>query len=145
MILDTWHKSISSRGYSAWLLGVFLTAFYIVLYFKPQLLGLGNSTTANSGLIALFDPLSILLKNKPASEWFVYGTLYTLAIFIFGIKFIKKHKNNPYQRIRTYSVMFFQLIFAYLLPEFMERLNQTSDHINLPYYDLNVAIKLLSI
>src|SRR5690606_7702841 len=88
----------------------------------------------NSGLVALFDPLSRLLNGGQASQWFVYGTLYTVAILIFGYKFLLKYRHNRYQQLRTFSVMFFQLAFAFLIPEFMARLN--SDTFKLPYYDL---------
>ncbi len=128
-----WFKSISNRGYLAWLMGIALTLFYIVLYFYPAYLGL-NENGANTGIIALFDPLSMFLSGNPASEWFVYGTLYTIAIFAFGIKFIWKYRNNRHEKIRTVSVMFFQLSFAFLIPEFMARLN--SETFSLPYYDL---------
>ncbi|GHC47289.1 4Fe-4S binding protein [Ulvibacter litoralis] len=128
-----WFKSISSRGFVAWIAGILLTSFYIVLYFFPQFLGL-NSEGSNTGVIALFDPLSRLLSGNPASQWFVYGTLYTIAIFAFGVKFIWKYRHNRYERIRTISVMVFQTAFAFLIPEFMARLN--SDSFNLPYYDL---------
>jgi len=126
-----WYKSISSRGILGWLTGVVLTSFYIVLYFYPNLLGLGVDGAANTGLIALFDPLSQLLSGRDASQWFVYGTLYTVAILAFGYKFMLKYKHNKYQQLRTGSVMFFQLGFAFLIPEFMYRLNS-----DLPYYDL---------
>ncbi len=126
-----WFKSISSRGVWGWLLGIILTVFYIVLYFFPAYLGLADNGSDNTGLIGLFDPLSKLLSGKPASQWFVYGTLYTLAILAFGYKFILKYKHNRYQQIRTVSVMFFQLGFAFLIPEFMYVLNS-----DLPYYDL---------
>src|SRR5690606_8571436 len=71
---------------------------------------------------------------NPASQWFVYGTLYTLAILGFGIKFIWKYRHNRYEIIRTISVMFFQTSFAFIIPELMSRLN--SDTFSLPYYDL---------
>jgi len=129
-----WFKSISSRGLSGWLTGLVLTFFYIVLYFYPHLLGLGKDGAANTGLIAFFDPLSKLLNGGAASQWFVYGTLYTLAILAFGYKFLLKYRHNRYEQLRTYSVMFFQLGFAFLIPEFMARLN--SDTFSLPYYDL---------
>ncbi|NNF74429.1 MAG: 4Fe-4S binding protein [Flavobacteriaceae bacterium] len=129
-----WFKSISARGLLGWITGVVLTGFYIVLYFYPHLLGLGLNGSANTGLVALFDPLSKILNGNPASQWFVYGSLYTLAILIFGYKFILKYRHNRYQQIRTASVMFFQLGFAFLIPEFMARLN--SDSFKLPYYDL---------
>tara|TARA_R110002124_G_scaffold99337_1_gene245306 strand:- start:38247 stop:39836 length:1590 start_codon:yes stop_codon:yes gene_type:complete len=128
-----WFKSITSRGYLAWVTGIALTGFYIILYFYPQYLGLTKEGD-NTGIIALFDPLSKLLSGNPASQWFVYGTLYTIAIFAFGIKFIWKYRHNRYEKIRTVSVMFFQTSFAFLIPEFMARLN--SDSFSLPYYDL---------
>lgn len=129
-----WFKSISSRGIWGWATGILLTAFYIVLYFKAEWLGLASKDGENTGLIALFDPLSRLLNGGPASQWFVYGTLYTVAILVFGYKFMLKYRHNRYELIRTGSVMFFQLAFAFLIPEFMARLN--SDTFHLPYYDL---------
>ncbi len=126
-------KSLTNRGFWAWILGLSLTGFYVILYFYPQYLGL-RSEGENTGIIALFDPLSKLLSGNPASQWFVYGTLYTIAIFAFGIKFIWKYRHNRYEKIRTISVMFFQTAFAFLIPEFMARLN--SESFNLPYYDL---------
>lgn len=127
-----WFNSIANRGVLAWLAGVSLTSFYIILYFYPELLGLREGN--NVGLIALFDPLSKALSGNPASQWFVYGTLYTLAILAFGLKFIWKYRHNRYQKIRTASVMFFQTAFAFIIPELMARLN--GDNLQLPYYDL---------
>jgi polyferredoxin len=132
---SVWFKSMSSKGILGWITGIVLTLFYIVLYFYPQYLGLSSTGASNTGLIALFDPLSYLLSGRPASQWFVYGTLYTLAIIIFGYKFMLKYKHNRYQQLRTGSVMFFQLGFAFLIPEFMARLNESASY-NLPYYDL---------
>lgn len=125
-----WFTSVSARGIWAWGIGILLTGFYVVLYFYPQYLGL-RAEGPNSGLIALFDPLSRALSGNPASQWFVYGALYTLAILAFGVKFIWKYRHNRYQLLRTLSVMFFQLAFAFLIPEIMARLNG-----DLPYYDL---------
>jgi polyferredoxin len=118
-----WFKSISALGILGWAAGVLLTAFYVLLYWFPAYLGLGENGAANTGLVAFFDPLSQLLKNQPASQWFVYGTLYTVAILALGYKYILKYRHNKYQVVRTLSVMFFQLGFAFLLPEFLIRLN----------------------
>ncbi|MDF4203722.1 4Fe-4S dicluster domain-containing protein [Maribacter sp. SA7] len=125
-----WFKSISSRGVLGWMAGIALTGFYIVLYFYPQYLGLVKDGD-NTGLIALFDPLSKGLSGNPASQWFVYGTMYTVAILAFGAKFIWKYRHNKYEQLRTVSVMFFQTAFAFFIPEIMARLNG-----DLPYYDL---------
>jgi len=120
-------KSLTSRGFWGWILGISLTLFYVVLYWFPQYIGLVQEGD-NKAVIALFDPLSKLISGYPASQWFVYGTLYTLAILSFGIKFIWKYRHNKYEILRTCSVMFFQLSLAFLIPEFLVRLNQ-------PYYD----------
>ena len=127
-----WFKSISSRGFWGWIAGIVLTGFYIILYFYEGLLGYNPG--GNTGIVALFDPLSYFLNGGPASQWFVYGTLYTIAILAFGIKFMWKYKHNRYEQLRTISVMFFQTAFAFLIPEFMARLN--SDDFSLPYNDL---------
>ncbi len=118
-----WHRSLTNRGLWGWMVGILMTGFYILLYFYPALLGLGGKGVANTGIVALFDPISMALKGKAASEWFVYGTLYTLGILIFGFKFILKYWHNKYQLVRTISVMFFQLGFAFLIPALMENLN----------------------
>ena len=132
-----WFKSISSKGFWGWIAGIALTGFYIILYFFPEYLGLVNKGE-NKGVIALFDPLSRALSGNPASQWFVYGTLYTVAILAFGIKFLWKYRHNRYERIRTFSVMFFQTAFAFIIPELMARLNGSSilNGGSLPYYDL---------
>ncbi|TWO33337.1 4Fe-4S binding protein [Seonamhaeicola sediminis] len=127
-----WFKSISSRGFWGWVAGISLTGFYVILYFYEGLLG--ANPNGNTGLIGLFDPLSKFLSGNPASQWFVYGTLYTVAILAFGIKFIWKYKHNRYEQLRTVSVMFFQTAFAFIIPELMARLN--SDTFSLPYNDL---------
>lgn len=139
-----WFKSMSSRGILGWLAGIGLTAFYILLYFYPAYLGL-NSETNNSGIIALFDPLSNFLNGSPADQWFVYGTLYTTAILGFGIKFLWKYRHSTYQIVRTCSVMFFQLGFAFLIPQILKSLNKPAFAANTIWplnYDLFAGYKL---
>lgn len=112
-----WLDGLSARGVLGWFVGIALTGFYIALYFYPKTLGYNSE--GSTGLVAFFDPLSIALNGKHATQWFVYGSLYTLAILIFGVKFILKYRHNRYQIIRTLSVMFFQLGFAFLIPELL--------------------------
>ena len=45
-----------------------------------------------------------------------------------------KYRHNRYEKLRTVSVIFFQTAFAFLIPEFMSRLNGKG--FSLPYYDL---------
>ena len=112
-----WFDGLSSRGILGWFVALALTGFYIALYFYPATLGYHSD--GNTGLVAFFDPLSKMLNGNAATQWFVYGALYTLAILLFGIKFIYKYRHNRYQIIRTLSVMFFQLGFAFLIPELL--------------------------
>jgi len=117
-----WFGSLTARGVLGWSVGLVLTLFYIILYWYPQFLGL-YPEEGNTGLVGFFDPLSYLLNGHAATQWFVYGTLYTLAIVGFGYKFILKYRHNTYQVIRTISVMFFQLAFAFLIPELLSKLH----------------------
>lgn len=110
-----WFSSLTARGVWGWLVGVVITGFYVCLYWFPEYL---------TGLIQLFDPLSQLLRGATANQWFVYGTLYTAAVLLMGIKFVYKYRHNPYQRLRSFSVMFFQLGFAFLIPGLLMRLQQ---------------------
>ena len=108
--------SISSRGIYGWMLGIIITGFYIVLYWYPQYL---------ENWIRLVDPLAYLIMKQPADQWFLYGTFYTLSILIMGLRMIiYKYRHNRYHQIRTASIMFFQLGFAFLIPFILKGLNQ---------------------
>ena len=108
-------KPISNKGTIAWILAIVLTGFYIIIYWYAWMF---------EGLIRVFDPFSKLLSGKPADQWFMYGTFYTLAVITMGIRFIGKNRNSRYQVIRTFSVMFFQTGFAFLIPMFLKKLNE---------------------
>lgn len=108
-------KSMTSRGAIAWVLGVAITGFYVLLYWFPDTL---------KNWIRLTDPLSNWLRGEPADHWFLYGTFYTLAILIMGVRMLIKYRHSRYHIIRTFSVMFFQLGFAFLIPGFLKLLNQ---------------------
>jgi ferredoxin-type protein NapH len=133
-------KSLTSRGVLGWVLGVVLTGFYVLLYWYPEYIGF--KSTGNEGLVALFDPLSMFFKGQPASQWFVYGTLYTLAIVSLGIKFLYKYRGNRYQTWRTISVMIAQAVFAYFIPEILAGLNYndvtTASGEYLGYYNTDI-------
>tara|TARA_A100001011_G_scaffold43038_1_gene40522 strand:- start:6741 stop:8252 length:1512 start_codon:yes stop_codon:yes gene_type:complete len=116
-----WFHPLTARGLWGWLLGISLTLFYIFLYWFPEILGYNPS--GSSGIVAFFDPLSIALNGKPATQWFLYGSLYTFAIVLFGIKFIWKYRHSNYHILRTLSAIFFQLFFAYLIPEILSALH----------------------
>jgi ferredoxin-type protein NapH len=110
-----WLRESTSRGTIAWITAVVLTGFYVLLYWFPFTL---------EGQIRALDPFSQLLRGNPADHWFLYGTFYTLAILIMGLRALLKYRHSPYQIIRTISVMFFQLGLAYLIPFFLQKLNE---------------------
>lgn len=107
-------NSLTGRGVLGWISGIVLTLFYIQLYWFEESL---------EGMIRLFDPLAYLITGAKASQWFVYGTIYTFLIFFLGIKFIYKYRHSRYQLIRTISVIFFQVVFAYAIPHILEAFN----------------------
>ncbi|MCB9264499.1 MAG: 4Fe-4S binding protein [Lewinellaceae bacterium] len=104
-------------GWLGILAGVYLIGFYILLYWAPQHI---------TSWILMADPLSQALNGGEASQWFLYGLLYTLVILVMGVRMFAKYMHNRYQQVRTYSVMFFQLAFAFLIPEILVRLNLPS-------------------
>ncbi|MBL4754198.1 MAG: 4Fe-4S binding protein [Flavobacteriales bacterium] len=115
--------ALTNRGMWGWITGILLTGFYVLLYWFPQYIGLSANGEGNTGLVALFDPLSQFFKGKPGSQWFVYGTIYTVAILALGVKFMLKYRHNRYQLWRTVAVVASQLFLAYLIPEILEGLN----------------------
>lgn len=113
------HSSMKNRGWMGIVTGTLLILFYVVLYWFPAYL---------VNLVAMVDPISRFLSGNPASQWFLYGLIYTLAILVMGIRMFRKYRGNRYQQLRTASVMFFQTAFAFLIPEILVLLNQ-------PYFD----------
>ncbi|MTI40281.1 4Fe-4S binding protein [Fulvivirga lutimaris] len=113
------HSAMKNVGWLGILTGSFLIVFYIVLYFYPEYM---------TNWIIMVDPVSQFLKGSDAGRFFLYGFIYTLCILVMGVRMIIKYRHSKYQIVRTFSVMFFQTAFAFLIPEILLRLNQ-------PYFD----------
>ena len=113
------HKSISSRGIIGIITGALLVSFYIALYWYPEYI---------VNWVIIIDPISVFLSGNPASQWFLYGLLYTVVMITMGTRMLIKYRHSKYQIIRTISVIFFQTCFAFLIPEILVRLNK-------PYFD----------
>ena len=113
------HSKMHHRGWVGIATGVFLIAFYILLYFYPEYI---------TNWIDIMDPVSQAISGNAASKWFMYGFLYTLCIAVMGVRMLIKYRHNQYQIVRTISVMFFQTAFAFIIPEILVALNK-------PYYD----------
>ena len=113
-------NALNNRGWMGILTGALLIGFYILLYFFPAYI---------TNWIIIVDPLQKWINpSASSSQWFLYGFLYTFAVLVMGVRMIIKYRHSKYQIFRTCSVMFFQLAFAFLIPEILVRLNQ-------PYFD----------
>lgn len=121
-----YHDSATNKGWIAWLVFIFLVSFYIILYFASEYAV--NWTY-------LVDPISEFLSGNPAGHWFVYGFMYCIVMVVMAIRMYIKYRHNVYQMVRTTSVLFFQIVFAFLIPEIMVRLQ-------MPYYDFKNAFPL---
>ena len=113
------HSALKNRGWLGILLGTFLILFYFLLYFRAEYV---------TNWVVSVDPISRLLSGHEAGKFFMYGYLYTLCVLVMGVRMIIHYRGNAYQVVRTVSVMFFQLCFAFLIPEILIRLNK-------PYFD----------
>ena len=130
---------ISARGVAGWIAGVILTGFYVLLYWYPEYLGYippvyGNNgieqeAIVTGGLVQMVAPLADWL-GVTTSQWFLYGVLYTLSIAVFGVRTAMRYRHNRYQLLRTGSVVFFQTLFAWYLPQLLVRFQQ-------PYMEFN--------
>jgi Pyruvate/2-oxoacid:ferredoxin oxidoreductase delta subunit len=118
--------SATNRGWIAWMVFAFLVSFYLVLYFASQY-------ATNWTLVV--DPISESLSGNPAGHWFVYGFMYCVIMSVMAVRMYIKYRHNMYQVVRTTSVLFFQIVFAFLIPEIMVRLK-------MPYYDFKNAFPL---
>ncbi|REH56501.1 4Fe-4S binding protein [Tenacibaculum gallaicum] len=116
----------TNRGWVAWFVLIYLVVFYLLLYFSPDYVV--NWTF-------ILDPISKFLNGGEASQWFVYGFLYCVIMLTMGVRMYIKYRHNKYQVIRTTSVLFFQIVFAFLIPEIMTSLN-------MPGYDFKNAFPL---
>jgi polyferredoxin len=118
------HSSVGN-GWIGILLGTFLILFYVVLYFQPHYI---------SNWVLMVDPIKQALSGgKSADRWFLYGFLYCLVMTVMGIRMLVKYRHNRYQLIRTASVIFFQLSFAFLIPEILGRLNNPAVNLMVPW------------
>lgn len=106
-----YHHSSTNRGWIGILTFIFLVTFYILLYMAPYYIT--NWTLITKPLKAIFMP------NEVPSQWFVYGLLYTVVMSTMALRMYIKYRHNMYQIVRTTSVLFFQIIFAFLLVEIL--------------------------
>ena len=121
-----YHDSDTNRGWIGWMVFIFLVSFYLVLYFASEYA---------TNWTLLVDPISEALSGNPAGHWFVYGFMYCVVMTVMAVRMYIKYRHNMYQIFRTTSVLFFQIVFAFIVPEIMVRLQ-------MPYYDFKNAFPL---
>jgi polyferredoxin/ABC-type dipeptide/oligopeptide/nickel transport system permease component len=115
--------SATTRGWGGIVTAVFFVTFYFLLYFFPDFIVNPILTT---------NKISLSLSGNSASQWFMYGLIYCSVMTVFAVKMYVKYRHNLYQVIRTTVVLFFQIAFAFLIPELLVRFNQ-------PWYDFKNA------
>lgn len=114
---DIFKTGITSRGIVAVLFSIGLISFYIFLYKAPEYI---------TNWILLMDDLSYGISGSEASQWFLYGFLYCLVMMVMSVRMYIKFRHNNYQMVRTTSVLFFQIAFAFLIPNILSKLNMPS-------------------
>ena len=119
-------NSATNRGWIGWFVFIFLVVFYLLLYFAPDIIV--NWTY-------IVDPISQSLSGNLAGQWFLYGFLYCVVMVVMAVRMYIKYRHNKYQILRTTSVLFFQIVFAFLIPEIMVRFQ-------MPWYDFKNAFPL---
>ena len=119
-------NAATNRGWIGWFAFVFLVTFYILLYFFPDFI---------INWVYLVDGISEFISGNPASQWFLYGFLYCVVMIVMAIRMYIKYRHNKYQILRTTSVLFFQIVFAFLIPEILVRFEK-------PWYDFKNAFPL---
>lgn len=96
-LLSTYRESWRTRGPLAWVLALLLLAFYLMTYFTD-----------------LLDPVARAIGLD--GKWRLYGALYCVAMAGGAVYFLRRHGSSRYQRIRTASVLFVQIAFAFSIP-----------------------------
>ncbi|WP_422089995.1 4Fe-4S binding protein [Tenacibaculum ovolyticum] len=118
--------SATNRGYLGILAFIFFVGFYMFLYFFPNYL---------VNPILSVNPISKGMSGNESSQWFLYGFMYCSVMSVFAIRMFIKYRHNNYQILRTAVVLFFQIAFAFIIPEILVAFNQ-------PWFDFKNAFPL---
>lgn len=120
---NIYFSSATNRGWIGMIACIALVGFYLLLYFRPDYI---------INWVLLVDNISLGLSGNPASQWFLYGFLYCTIMTLMAVRMGIKYRHNNYQLVRTTVVLFFQVAFAFLIPELLVRFNK-------PYFDFKNA------
>lgn len=106
-LMSTFREGWRSRNWIAFAVAAALIGFYVVLYFTEVFNDIAQS---------------IGLRNK----WFFYATLYSIAMIVGAIYYLRRHGNAAYNRKRIAVNLVVQLTLAYTLPFVMPWFFQAS-------------------
>jgi hypothetical protein len=114
-------SSLTHRGILGWICLVSIMSLYITMYWFPHY---------QKHFVAMFTWLSRLVRNRNADIYFVYGTLYTIVIFIMGTRAMVKYRHSRYQIARTSCVIFCQFVLAWLIPAILVFFKEPEKYVN---------------
>ena len=115
--------SATNRGVLGMIACIYFVSFYVLLYFYPNYLV--NPILSVNGI-------SNFLNGNNASQWFLYGFMYCSVMTVFAVRMFIKYRHNNYHLVRTSVVLFFQIAFAFLIPEILVVFN-------MPWFDFKNA------
>jgi ferredoxin-type protein NapH len=116
-------SKLLARGSFGYIAGLLMTALYIAIYWYPEVLGHSAEGTP-TGLVRVVQAPALLMTGGNSSQWFLYGVLYSFVMMVFGVRMWMKYRHNRHQKIRTLSLIFFQTVFAWILPNLLIRFGQ---------------------
>jgi len=115
--------SATNRGTLGLVAFIYFVSFYLLLYFFPNYL---------INPILSVDPIKNWLSGNASDQWFLYGFMYCSVMTVFAIRMFIKYRHNAYQLLRTSVVLFFQIAFAFIIPEILVAFNK-------PWFDFKNA------
>ncbi|MEM7607381.1 MAG: 4Fe-4S binding protein [Myxococcota bacterium] len=103
-LMTTFRSSVRMRGAGAWVIFILLAGFYCLLYFPGTVENVPDVITPIAEAIGL--------RNK----WFFYGLLYSVAVTVGAVFYLRKHGNSAYNRKRMAVNVTMQCLLAFTLP-----------------------------
>jgi ferredoxin len=114
----------SQPVWKKWSVAGVLTFLFGALYF-------GSDAFVSPSLRLVDDAWSAI--GREASRWTLYGLMYTLLVVGFGFRAWGQYRHHRRQRRRYFSLISVQLIFAFLIPLWLESWLEPGVHINLDF------------
>jgi polyferredoxin len=104
---------VTHRGATAWALALSILLFYVVLYW-------GDDAHNINPLDKVAWALHLGRHGQSGAKWTLYGALYTVAVTLGGLAFLRKYGHNRYQVVRTIVVIVVQATLAFSVPLVMK-------------------------